>query len=176
MAALSAPLQYERNRSTYQHLIWFTLQWVRLLLNCSQFQTIVKPICELFFTRNRKLYTLIKSLQRVTRAWGGDLSPSSPSCFSTASVVAFLVIVYFLLFWITFWAKQVLKNVLQFEYACRSNACFVISYLIALEDHSLQVLIYCQEADSISGTPHSKSLIILSLISLTISIHHVEKC
>jgi hypothetical protein len=171
MAALSAPLQYERNRSTYQHLIWFTLEWIRLLLNCSQFQKIVKPICEHFFTRNRKLYTLIKSLQRVTRACGGDLSPTSLSGFSTASIVASLMVVYFLLFWITF-----LGNVLQFEYASRPNACFVISYLIALEDHLLQVLIYCQEADRISGTPHSKSVNILSLISLTVSIHRVEKC
>jgi hypothetical protein len=66
MASLSVP--YERNRSTYQHVIWFTLDWIHLLLNCPQFQKIVKPIREYFFTRNRKLYTLINSLQCVTAA------------------------------------------------------------------------------------------------------------
>lgn len=94
MAALSAPLQHESNRSTYQHLIWFTLEWLRLLLNCSQFQKIVKPICEYFFTRNRKLCTLIKCLQRVTRACGAQVA-------SARRQLLLLVTVHFLLFWIT---------------------------------------------------------------------------
>jgi hypothetical protein len=39
MVALSALSKvYERTLSTCQHLIWFTLEWVRLLLNRLQFQ------------------------------------------------------------------------------------------------------------------------------------------
>jgi len=66
MASLSVP--YESTRSTYQHLIWFTLDWIHRLHNCPQLQKVVKPIREYFCTRNRKLYALINNLQCVTAA------------------------------------------------------------------------------------------------------------
>jgi len=89
MAALSVVCKvYERALSTRQHLIWFTLEWIRLLLKWPQFQKIVEPICEHFFTRNRKLYAFIKILQRVTKAREGALIFKRPSSFSSTLDVA----------------------------------------------------------------------------------------
>lgn len=131
---------YERKRSTYQHLIWFTLDWIHLLLNCPQFQKIVKPIWEYFFTRNRKLYALIKSLQRVTEARKGAFTSNRPTGFSTRSVAASFVIDYFLSFSVSVSDKrraEMCATVSEHVFQMRG---LLLPYVISIDGQLLQVL------------------------------------